>query len=135
MNDGHSGKSQRTENKDQDNSKRHHVPAHWNWMFKPDNLWLKWKIQKFVCLAQPGIKKCMKLCCAKAGIYPVSSCLFPKQSFSSFCGVFSGFTDFGGIQLGCLVVTVLFLNWNHQLYVKKYTELPDELSHVILYNQ
>lgn len=55
--------------------------------------------------------------------------LVPKIVFLLyFCGVFSGFTDFGRIQLGCLVVILLSLNQNHNLYVKKYIEVPDKLS-------
>lgn len=45
-----------------------------------------------------------------------------------FCGVFSGFTDFGGIQLCFLVVILLSLNQNHNLYVKKCIQVPHELS-------
>lgn len=56
------------------------------------------------------------------------ACSQNSLSLLYFCGVFPGFTVFRGIQLGCLVVIFLSLNQNHSLCVKKYIQLPDELS-------
>lgn len=71
--------------KDQD-SKRYPIPAHRKWTaeFKSDDYGWSKKIQMFVCLAQPMVKKYMKLCYDKAGIHPLSPYnLFPKEYLSS----------------------------------------------------